>query len=555
MSTPVRRVIVDARPVDHPTARSRGIARYTTGLLGGLVEIGAPVTALYDRAREAELLSAAVPDLSLRRWSRRAVRDLTGEGTWYLATQLLLQPIPLDPIPQVVTEARLPVAAVLYDVIPYRHPEVYQVAPEARAKLELRAPLARTTDVLLAISEFSALTGAHELAYPADRVRAIGAGVDAHFAPASERPTERPDRVLPPEIGSFVVAVTGDDERKNTVGLLRAWGRVDARTRADHRLVIANAHTPELLAQWQAEAEAAGVGDGVVFTGFVTDDELVGLLQRARLSVMPSLDEGFGLPVLEAAACGCAVICSATTSLPEVLDEPAATFDPHDPGDIARAIERALVDGSHRDRLLSAGEGAVSRWAWPWVANNVVDALGELGPRWPRPRHTPVRRLAVAGAGLDGLVTELRSSAGWATVTHFVDGSGSAEPASAGIDRLPVRALGHFVKPWDFDDVVAVLDRSGPTETDELLERAPCHVWVRRHWGGPPEVLSAAASVVLEDETLLEPLTHPDGPPVLVADEPVVGDREWAGVLAAWLAEVGGRAPGTIRRLSGRPTP
>ncbi len=92
-------------------------------------------------------------------------------GTWYLATQLMLHPVSLDPIPKVITEAHLPVAAVMYDVIPYRFPEIYQVDPNARRQAQLRAPLARTVDALLAISEFAADTAATELGFPrcADR--------------------------------------------------------------------------------------------------------------------------------------------------------------------------------------------------------------------------------------------------------------------------------------------------------------------------------------------------------------------------------------------------
>ena len=93
------------------------------------------------------MLADAIPDLTLERWSPQAVRDHARPGTWYVATQLMLHPIPLDPIPRVITEAGLPVAAVMYDVIPYRFPEQYQVEPSARRQAQLRVPrsLARVT--------------------------------------------------------------------------------------------------------------------------------------------------------------------------------------------------------------------------------------------------------------------------------------------------------------------------------------------------------------------------------------------------------------------------
>ena len=107
----VSTLLVDARPVDHPTARQRGIGRYVTGLLSGLRDIGAPVIALHGTDAEAEVLADTIPGLRLQRWGPQVVRSHAVDGTWYLATQLMLHPIPLDPIPRCITEARLPVAA------------------------------------------------------------------------------------------------------------------------------------------------------------------------------------------------------------------------------------------------------------------------------------------------------------------------------------------------------------------------------------------------------------------------------------------------------------
>ena len=141
--------------------------------------------------------------------------------------------------------------------------------------------------------------------------------------------------MIPADVGPYVVAVTGGDDRKNTEGLIRAWALADRPSplglAGRHHLVIATAHTPDVLKRWEACAEEVGIRDRVIFTGALDDDELVAVLQGAALAVMPSFEEGFGLPVLEAAACGVPAISSNLTSLPEVLDEPTACFDPHDP--------------------------------------------------------------------------------------------------------------------------------------------------------------------------------------------------------------------------------
>lgn len=570
----VSTLLVDARPVDHPTARQRGIGRYVTGLLTGMRDIGAPVVALHGNDTEADVLADAIPGLTLRRWSPQVVRDHATDGTWYLATQLMLHPIPLDPIPRCVTAARLPVAALMYDVIPYRYPEIYFTDPNARRQAELRASLARTADALLAISDFAATTAADELDFPLDRIGMIGAGVEARFEPPADDPRSRCARVLPSHVGRYVVTVAGGDERKNLEGLLRAWTHVDRTLGDDIHLVVAGAHSHAVLHRWTAWATEAGVNDRVVFTGSVDDDELVAMLQGASLVVMPSLEEGFGLPVLEAAACGVPTIASNVSSLPEVLDEPAACFDPHDHQAIAAAIAKALTDDAHRSVLLAAGQRAVERWTWRNAASGTLEALASMGPRWPHRPHRPATRLAVAGRFGDGgesagarsgdpiastndaVVDALRAAGG--DVTALVDNGGEAEPTHGACDRWPVRALGRYLKPWDFDHIVAVL---GPAPqhmaTSELARVVPCHLWLHDEamvgvrFGANLQALEIARSVIVgSDEAAALVRRASDRPvPVLVVS-PEASPAERDAALRAWLDDVDRLGDSTIRHAS-----
>jgi glycosyltransferase involved in cell wall biosynthesis len=353
------------------------------------VAIEAPFTALYRTDEQAEILAREIPSAPVLHWDHvGGDPGLRAPGVWYLATQLMLHPVSLDPIPSVITDARLCVAAVMYDVIPYRHPERYLVDANASVLARIRAPLARTTDAMLAISAFSADTAAEELLYPRRRMVVIGSGVDPTFAPAQDRPVGLAERFASLADVGCVVAVTGADDRKNTEGLIRAWSLVDASVRRHRRLVIATGVPAGVEQRWYAVAREAGIDDEVFITGSVSDDEMVALLQHAELSVMPSLEEGFGLPVVEAAACGCPVICSDRSSLPEVLDEPAATFDPTDPAAMAAAIDRALRDEDHRRVLGDAADRAVRRWTWANAAQRAVNALEELGPRWSMSHRT-----------------------------------------------------------------------------------------------------------------------------------------------------------------------
>jgi len=381
---PVRQLLVDARALDHPTAGQRGIGRWVRGFLQGLVQIGAPFTALYSSDEQAEILTSEVAGAPVQHWGTLSAEQAAyRSGTWYIATQMLLHPVSLDPIPSVITHARLAVAAVMYDVIPYRHPDRYQQHPSASALARIRASLMRTTDAMLAISAFSAETAGQILDYPHGRIAVIGSGVDAVFVERHRRALALPHSV--PAGARYVVAVTGSDDRKNTEGLIRAWSMLPSELRESRRLVIATGVPAQVEARWRAVADEVAVTDQLVITGSITDEEMVAILQHAELSVTPSFEEGFGLPVVEAAACGCPVVCSNLSSLPEVLDQPEATFDPADPQSIAATIERALCDESYRAVLIGAAERASKRWTWSNAAQRTLAALEQLGPRWQRP--------------------------------------------------------------------------------------------------------------------------------------------------------------------------
>ena len=479
MAERARHLLVDARPIEHPTARRRGIGRYTTGILQGLVEVGASVTALAADSAQAEVIRPQVPNVDVAVWSPEVVRAHATTGGWYLATGLFLHPNSFDPIPASITRVGLPVAGIMYDVIPYRYPERYLADPSARRMAELRKPLARTVDVVLAISQFAATTSIAELGLVPGRVRSIGAGVEPRFRQAF-RGTPRPNSV--PD-GDYVVCVTGADEHKNTAGLIEAWGRLPRNVSERYRLVIVGAASDVVRARWERDIERAGCTDSIDLAGGVTDEHLVELLQHASLSVTPSFEEGFGLPVLEAAACGCAVITSDRGALPEVLDEPASRFDPEDPAAIAAAIEQALLDDHHRNLLLSTASRAAARWTWPYVAINALDAIDALGPAVPdvalaEPRsRVPPSVLLVYGADMAGVGEQVAAAIGELPgspdVWQAVDVGGTDGSSRPTAHRSPAGAVGRYPKVHEFDQVVVLGDAAVPTAVSAALRLLP----------------------------------------------------------------------------------
>ncbi len=475
--TRVARILLDARTIEHPDARGRGMARYVSGLIEGLAAEQIATTAFVADRVEARTLQRAHPALDVDVLRPGSLARHIDDRPWYLATGLFLSPTSFDPVPRIVTESRLPVAGVMFDVIPFRHPERYQNDEAVRRRLRLRASLARSLDAVLAISEFSSTTAIEELRLDRARVATIGTGVSARFVPP-EHPSAR----------TGVVAVTGADERKNTRRLIDAWGRLPVDLRRRHRLSVVAEVPPSVREQWLGWAVDAGCDDTVEFTGGIDDERMVRLLQTAALSVMPSIDEGFGLPVAEAAACGCPAICSAVSSLPEVIAEPAALFDPMDPSAIATAIERGLTDTGHRAVLQEASDRAATKWRWPAVARAVVSALDHIAPRTGIAR-APQPRLAVVGpddAVTSGIgtydvrvVAAMRRSLGADAVLHAVDLVGRPDPVPVAADRVPASTFGTTVKTSQFDDVVVVLGSSHfHADSLQVAVTHDAHVWL-----------------------------------------------------------------------------
>ena len=446
-------IIIDGRALTHPTAAGRGIGRWVTTLVRSLHLVGEEPVVLADRAAGVTEWKRTLPSVDARPLDRSSVRTLVAEASteapWFVATQLMLHPVALDPIPVTVTEAGLPVAAVMYDVIPQRYPSRYLANPAARRQSELRSALARTVDLMLAISGFSALTARHELDLGGIPIVDIGSAVEPAFHVDTRVIRARP---------GDVVVIGGADERKNIPRLLRAWERVPAQVRSRRRLVVVAGVDRETHLRWNHEVVHLGIKDSVLLAGGVREAELIDLLQRAELSVFPSTEEGFGLPVVEAAACGCPVICARGSSLDQVAGDPEMQFDPYDIMSMARAIESALLDEDHRSRLEASARRIAETWTPPALGSRVVEALRvEHRSMCARPARRPERRVAV-GAETADRAREIADGLGEPVHALFVagddlaargSGEGSFEPP-----LRPVGMVGRDVAADEFDRVV-----------------------------------------------------------------------------------------------------
>jgi glycosyltransferase involved in cell wall biosynthesis len=144
--------------------------------------------------------------------------------------------------------------------------------------------------------------------------------------------------------------------------------------------------------EFHRAVERSSVHDRVHFTGFVDDEDLVQLYGASDLFAFPSFYEGFGLPILEAMACGRAVVCSNTTAMPEVVNASALLFDPRSTQDMARAIIDVLVDPELRVRLERQGLHRASMFSWRRAAEQTLNVYYDVaGARRVRETSAAVR--------------------------------------------------------------------------------------------------------------------------------------------------------------------
>jgi glycosyltransferase involved in cell wall biosynthesis len=449
-------------------------------------ESGVVVTVMNASKADEQKWLDEIPSLRVAPFEPSTVRAASPD-TWFMCTQMMLHPIPLDVVPRMITEAGLRVVGILLDVIPYRYPERYLTDPGALRQSQLRALLVRTFDAMLACSTFSADTSASVLNFERSRIHMVGAAIEPQFA-LGQGSVDQLKRLIDKGVDAsrgLVVAVTGGDDRKNTAGLIRAFAKLPNQLRTSHQLVIACAAVPVIQKRWRDVANSVGLSESdVIFTDTVTDDEMVALYQTARLSVMPSLEEGFGLPVAEAAACGCITICSNNSSLPEVIDCDEALFDANDVVDIARAIEWALTDNEHRERLRVAATRAALRWTWENVGRDAVAAL--RGSSGRRNSVVVAHRIGLMGPSTgspSGIGTyNARLANAWHENHDLPDLIECVDVSNTSIavnDCHSASGLGRYWYPHDVDHLIVSLG-SSPYHAMSVARASEyaCHVWL-----------------------------------------------------------------------------
>jgi glycosyltransferase involved in cell wall biosynthesis len=256
-----------------------------------------------------------------------------------------------------------PSVVSVYDLSFLHFPRAFNAANRIYLGAATRAAVRRARTVLT-ISEYTRRDIVRLLSVPQERVEVTYPAADERFRvlPADEVAAFRRARNLP-EV--FIFAVGTLEPRKNVVGLLHAYARL-AKPRPP---LYVGGGTGWRFSPIFDTVQRLGLDEQVTFLGFVAEDELPLWYNAARLFAFPSLYEGFGLPVLEAMACGTPVITTNAASLPEVGGTAVALVAPEDSAQLAREMQRVLDDAQVRREMRAAGRIQATRFSWQALAD------------------------------------------------------------------------------------------------------------------------------------------------------------------------------------------
>jgi glycosyltransferase involved in cell wall biosynthesis len=495
LTTPVR-LAIDLQALQVDGFADRGIGRYIAGHSAALARADRLAAGLLAPELPPPAgLPVEISTTGIARWdSVGELRRLLAEGQPLVhhVPAPFLHCGPTDPSVLVTVphwaEAGVPRVVTLYDLIPLRQPDLYLPTDAHVARYRSRAQWVAAADLVLAISDHTRQEAIDLLDCDPARVVTIGAGVAPFFTPPDQTDVLHFRFYLAAvEERPFLLTIGGSDARKGTERLVAALGRV-VRSGLDLHLVVVGDLTAPWRARLESAAREAGVEDRLIMTGPVGDELLRACYRRAVLTVMPSTAEGFGLPVLESAACGTPALASATTGLVEAAAVIEATFDPTDTKAMADAIVDVLSHDERREAILAAQRQLASRSTWEAVAAKTAAAIDGLQSSLPPSAWAipnPRRRLALVGpfppdgGGIGLYNSHLLHDLPGSTAIDAVTTSTRTPALPAGVGHIPADAFGIDARPASYDAVVYTLGNShGHLPTIKLALRYPGWLWL-----------------------------------------------------------------------------
>jgi glycosyltransferase involved in cell wall biosynthesis len=469
------RILVDLQACQTHASANRGVGRYSKALfeslnsaagerrLFGLVSAEHSVFPEFNGLTQTRMLIApSLPDWQTKLDFRGGDRDSI-DALLHSAVAAVVAPdivhvsnifegigervaIP-DPINRPAGQVH---SATLFDLIPLRFKDLYFESADYTGWYYHRLKYLQQADLLLSISESSRRDAIELLGLDPAKIVTIHGGIASCFKPVLDRDAVRAHLRCKYALGrpGIVLYVGGDDYRKNLAGAIAGFAALPAEIRKTQQLVVVCALEEQRKKALQLIAENAGLTrEDVCFPGFIPEDDLVAFYSACDVFFYPSLYEGLGLPVLEAMACGAAVICAGNSSLPEVAPTRNALFDAARPESIAERLRQVIENRAFADDLRVAGVARAKEFTWQKTAARALEAFDEA---LARKRRT--------GA--------LAASQGWLPKPRLAV-LGPLPPCRSGVADYSAQFLPYLAAHFDVDLYV-----NGYTVSDERLNAA-----------------------------------------------------------------------------------
>jgi glycosyltransferase involved in cell wall biosynthesis len=268
--------------------------------------------------------------------------------------------------------------SVVYDIIPYFYREQYFSSEEFETKYLAHLRVKLSADILFAISETTRLDLINTFGLNPARVVTIGTGINVNrFNGQATDP-----RTFRDSLGlkrPFLLFMGGDEFRKNLHGFVGAVSLLAPNLKASLQTLIVGNVTPENQKSIRELLYETGLPhDAVVFSRRLSDEDLLQAYRSCALTVIPSHYEGFGLPVVEAMACGAPVIASDNTSMAEILKNPLLLFDANNSLDIAKKIEFSIANSHYMDNVKATYKETIENFTWGNVTKKIIETFNAV---------------------------------------------------------------------------------------------------------------------------------------------------------------------------------
>ncbi|MDN5329808.1 MAG: hypothetical protein PWP35_1595 [Bacteroidales bacterium] len=235
----------------------------------------------------------------------------------------------------------------------------------------------KKSEVVITVSYFERKRMAEFFGMEDAKLRAVYNGVSPHFKPVKDEQALKDAKAKYNLPDKFFFHLGNTDPKKNTLGVIKAFAQFRQKTGLDIPLVMLDFDRAELLSMANDSGDSSII-EHIHLTGYVPNKELPAIYSQCEIFLYPSLRESFGIPILEAMACGVPVITSNTSSMPEVSGGAALLVDPYKPESITDAMIRLLNDADLRQGLIQKGFEQAAKFTWEAMARQVLDIYNEI---------------------------------------------------------------------------------------------------------------------------------------------------------------------------------